>query len=258
MRNGRILVLILLGGLFWASHSSAQAEEKRPYAAQVEAYIGGAVFDLDNFDDESGITVGGTGSAVGLLGPAYLQLDTFGDYTDPDPEFTNAGVAGHLGITDPELGMIGITGGYNHLDLDVADGDFVRVGGEAEAYVDRVTLGMDGGVFGEESSDIDDFYYVRGLLRAYPIQTLKLEGIGGYADLGEDVGLARISIEFRPEAWWASFFVRWEAEFEDDLDQHAAVVGVRLLFDDGLSLMDSDRVYFRERCLGILIGARLC
>jgi hypothetical protein len=55
-----------------------------------------------------------------------------------------------------------------------------------------------------------------------------------------------------------SFFVRWEGGFMDQVDQFAAVAGVRFMLDDEETLKASDRGTFRDSCLGLLIGARIC
>jgi hypothetical protein len=231
-----------------------------PFAIRVEGYLGGAILDAGSLGDESAFDGGGAGSAVGLLGPAFLQLDLFGDYTDFDPEVSTVGFGGHLGLVDSEIGSVAATGGYQRYAVGPADTDFWRVGGEGELYLDWFTFGAQAGYLRNGDTNADG-WYARGIVRFYPIDSLKLEGVGGYVDLESD-GLpqGRFLVEYRPEGSWLSVFARWEGTFDflNLADTHAAVLGVRFYWDRGLSLRDSDRVYFRESCTNVNLVARLC
>jgi hypothetical protein len=246
--------------LIAAASSAEPPPENDPFAVRIEGYLGGAVVDTDNFGSTSAFDGGGSGSAVGLLGPAFLQLDLFGDYTDFDPDFSTVGFGGHLGLVDPEIGSVAVTGGYQQASAGSIDSEVWRVGGEGELYLDSFTLGVQAGYLRDADTN-EDGWYTRGLVRFYPMESLKLEGIGGYADLGSD-GLpqGRFLVEYRPDGFWLSFFARWEGTFDigNVLDSHAAVAGVRFYWDRGLSLRESDRVYFRDSCTNVNIGARLC
>ena len=258
MLKVRSIGLVVLALACMARTVAAQSDEDPMLALRAEGYLGGAVVEPDGpVDDQSSFTGGGTGSLALVRGLAHFQADIFGDSQDSDPEFSNVGVAGHFGVADPEVGALAFTLGYNRLDLGRSEDDLVRVGGEVEAYLSSVTLGMQGGLFGTSSS-VDDFYYLRGILRFYPTDNLKLEAALGYADTGDDLAHARAQIEFRPESWWASFFVRWESAYSDSLDQHAAVIGLKFMRDGGRTLEASDRKYFRDACGGLLLGARTC
>jgi hypothetical protein len=157
-----------------------------------------------------------------------------------------------------------LTGAYQNLELDtILDDDLWRVGGEGELYLGPVTLGAQAG-YQRDGDTNQDGYYVRGLLRFYPTPDLKLEGVGGVGRLaGTTDPVARVLVEYRPGGWPLGFFARWEAAFDDALDQHLAVAGVRLYltgldFDSDLSLRALDRIYFRESCVHFVLGARTC
>jgi hypothetical protein len=249
--------------LFVAGAANAEPPpDNNPFAIRVEGYLGGAVLDPDiNFlDSESAFDGGASASAVGVLGPAFLQLDLFGDYTDFDLDISTVGFGGHLGLVDSEIGSVAVTGGYQRFAVESDDTDVWRVGGEGELYLDWFTGGVQAGYLRSADTNMDG-WYTRGLVRFYPIENLKLEGIGGYAELESD-GLpqGRFLVEYRPDGFWLSFFARWEGTFDigNVVDSHAAVAGVRFYWDGGLSLRESDRVYFRESCTNLNDGARLC
>lgn len=225
-------------------------DDNDPFAIRVEGYLGGAVVDTDDFGSEGAFEGGGMGSAVALFGPAFLQLDVFGDYADFDGEISTVGFGGYLGLVDAEIGSVAVTGGYQREKLGPFDADTGRVGGEGELYLGPFTLGAAADYLRDADTHADG-WDAGGLVRFYPIENLKLEGVGGYADLNSDgVPLGRFLVEYRPEGFWLSAFVRWEGEFDIDSplfggDLHTAVAGVRFYWDRGLSLRDTDRVYFR-------------
>lgn len=250
--------------LLAAANAGAAGPARSPVAARVEGYLGAAVFDPDEGDTNSYLNGGGTGSVAGLFGPLHIQGDVFGDWTNLDHDATNYGGGGHLGFADPERGALELTGAYQNLELDtVLDDPLWRVGGEGELYLDPVTLGAQAGYVRDGDTN-QDGYYVRGLLRLYPIPDLKLEGVGGVGRIaGNTSPVARALVEYRPGGWPIGLFARWEAAFDDSVDQHIAVAGVRLYLaglrlDPGMSLRALDRVYFREACVHFVFGARTC
>jgi hypothetical protein len=258
-----VSALLLSTVLLTAGASIAEPPpDHDPFAIRVEGYLGGAVADpdIDFLDSEGAFDGGGSGSAVGLLGPAFLQLDVFGDYAAFGPDLSTVGFGGHLGLVDAEMGSVAVTGGVQRVAIESRDTYLWRVGGEGELYLDWFTAGVQAGYlrYGEVNAD---GWYTRGLVRFYPIDNLKLEGIGGYAELESD-GLpqGRFLVEYRPDGFWLSFFARWEGTFDigNVVDSHAAVAGVRFYWDGGISLRESDRVYFRESCTNLNDGARLC
>jgi hypothetical protein len=249
--------------LLCAGTAGATGPEVSPFSARVEGYLGGAVLDPESGDEVSGLDGGGTGSAVARMGPLFLQADVFGDYADFDPDARNVGGGGHLGLVDPELGAIGATGGYQEFQLGSVDDELYRVGGEAEFYAGPVTLGVNAGYLNADLLG-DDGYYARGLVRFYPTENLKLEGVGGVSELDDDViPHARALVEYRPEGWPLGIFARWEGAIENPVDQHFAVAGLRLYLDgfrfgSDRTLRELDRTYFREACFHTLFATRTC
>lgn len=265
MRRSRspLLASCVLSGLLAAAPAAAEEPGPAVSAARVEGYMGAAILDGSGFDSEAEIDAGGAGSVSVLLGPAYFQADVFGDYTDFHPDARNVGFGAHLGVADPELYAVGASFAYQEVEWDPFEGDFLRGGGEAELFLGPVTLGVLAGYL-EETNSEENGFYARALVRWYVTPDVKLEGVGGVADVGSDTSpQARFLVEFRPQGWPVGFFTRWEGAFDSSLDQHFAVLGIRLYLegfglDSPRSLRSTDRIYFREACQGFLLGARAC
>jgi hypothetical protein len=250
---------------------AAGADEPAPssIAVRVEGYLGGAVIHESGNDRESAFDAGGVGTLSALIGPVYFQADVFGDYAAYNKPAHDVGFGGHLGVSDPELYAVGASFSYQEIEwkrdprnLEVDD-DYLRAGGEAELYLDALTLGLMGGYLEDAETDKGG-YYARGLLRYYPLEDLKLEGQGGVAKFGSGTyPQARVLVEYRPAGWPLGLFARWDGSFRSGLDQNFAVLGLRLYlegmsFTSPRSLRSTDRTYFRESCQGFLFGARAC
>ena len=255
---------------------SVAKQPPSPCALRAEGYGGMAILDpRGDSNDQNAAEAGGTGSVACLFAPFHFQGDVFGDYTDVDklsnfhPDYlSNVGGGGHIGIADPNVGAFEVTGGYNELAAHNDPGHGIwRVGGEGEYYIDALTLGVQGGYMDAGSKSLDvDFatdgkgYYGRGLIRFYPTENLKLEGIGGVASIhGDVVPTGRALIEYRFGDTPLAAFVRWEGAFDNEMNQNFATGGLRLyLFDEPATLRETDRRYFREACVHYLAGARTC
>ncbi|TFG98243.1 MAG: hypothetical protein E4H11_00750 [Myxococcales bacterium] len=271
MRRSQLVQLgsCVLSGLLVTVSAGADEPGLAAVAARVEAYLGGAVVHQSGNDRESGVDAGGVGSFSALFGPVYFQADIFGDYAAFNRPGSDVGFGGHLGISDPELYAVGATFSYQQInwrrDLRYrrVDDDYLRAGGEAELYLDALTLGVMGGYL-ENAEREKGGYYARGLVRYYLTDDLKLEGVGGVAKFGSGTQpQARALVEYRPQGWPLGFFTRWEGAFKSGLDQNFAVLGFRLYLeglslDSPRSLRSTDRSYFREGCQGFLFGARAC
>ena len=257
------LASCVLAGLLAASSAGADEPGAALSAVRLEGYLGAAILDESGFDTEAKTDAGGAGSVSALFGPVYLQGDVFGDHTSFDPDPRGVGFGGHLGVSDPELYAVGASFSYQEIEWDPIDDDYLRAGGEAELFLGPVTLGVLGGYL-ENAETEDSGFYARGLVRWYVTPDLKLEGVGGIVDVGSDSApQLRALVEYRPAGWFLGFFSRWEAAFDSALDQHFAVLGVRVYlegfgFDSPRSLRSTDRIYFRESCTGFLLGARAC
>jgi hypothetical protein len=268
----RLLVLSVVSVPFFAlgagvSHANPPPS---PCALRAEGYGGMGVLDFDGQSkNQNEANAGGTGSGACLFGPIHFQVDTFGDYTDTDKAFgvhtesiSNVGGGGHLGLADPNLGAIEVNGAYNHIMLGDGPNDgFWRIGGEGEFYLDAFTLGVQAGYLKSTFTNADGSgYYARGMLRYYPIEEVKLEGVGGVGTVGGNVvPQMRIEAEYRPQTWPVGFFTRLETAWDQHVDQYFATGGVRLyLFDQPATLRETDRRYFRNDCVEFLVGARTC
>lgn len=269
------LSVMFLPFLVLGTVSSAK-QPPSPCALRAEGYGGMAILDpKGDSRDQNAANAGGTGSVACLFAPFHFQGDVFGDYTDVDrlsnfhPDYlSSVGGGGHIGIADPNVGAFEVTGGYNELAAHNDPGHGIwRVGGEGEYYIDALTLGVQGGYMDAGSRSLDvDFasdgkgYYGRGLIRFYPTENLKLEGIGGVASIhGDVVPQGRALIEYRFGDTPLAAFVRWEGAFDNQMNQNFATGGLRLyLFDSPATLRETDRRYFREACVHYLAGARTC
>jgi len=274
----RLIALSVLSMPFLALGTgvSSAKEPPSPCAMRGEGYGGMAVFDPDgDSNDQLAANAGGAGSVACLFAPFHFQGDVFGDYADVDKlstfhsdYLTNVGGGGHIGIADPNVGALEVTGAYNQLKAADRGGNGVwRVGAEGEYYIDAVTLGVQAGYLQAEAQKLrKDFdsdgngFNARALARYYPIESLKLEGTGGVSQIrGSVTPTFRALVEYRPETWPVSFFARWESAIDNRLDQNFAVAGLRLyFFDSPATLRETDRRYFRDSCVQTLAGARTC
>jgi hypothetical protein len=232
------------------------------------------VLDPSSGSNKNNANAGGTGSVGCLFEMFHFQGDIFGDYNDVDKvftvrtdNFTNVGGGGHIGIADPEFGALEVNGAYNHVMIDegpVDDADLWRIGAEGELYLDPATFAIHAGYLKVRDSSVfsddDDGYYARGLIRFYPTENVKLEGLGGVGTIdGDTVPQARILAEYRLPSWPVGLFVRGEGAWDNSIDQYFATGGVRVyLFDEPATLRETDRRYFREACVQFLVGVRTC
>lgn len=273
----RLIALSVMSLPFLVPGGDSSAKQPpSPCALRGEGYGGMAILDpRGDSSDQLAANAGGTGSVGCLFDVFHFQGDVFGDYTDVDKlsnfhsdYLSSVGGGGHIGIADPNVGAFEVTGGYNELAAHNDPGHGIwRVGGEGEYYIDALTLGVQGGYMDAGSKSLDvDFatdgkgYYGRGLIRFYPTENLKLEGIGGVASIhGDVVPQGRALIEYRFGDTPLAAFVRWEGAFDNEMNQNFATGGLRLyLFDEPATLRETDRRYFREACVHYLAGARTC
>lgn len=247
-------------------------------ALRLEGYGGASVIDFrGDSDDGFNANAGGTGSVGCLFDGIHVQGDVFGDYNDLDnvflffhtDNFNNVGGGGHVGFADPDFGAFEVNGAYNHVMIEDApgpidDGGLWRIGGQGELYFDPLTLAIHAGYLNGDGfavSDADDNgYYARGMIRFYPTEDFKLEGLGGVGTIdGDTVPQARVLAEYRPHTRPVGFFVRGEGAWDNNVDQYFATGGVRVyLFDEPAALRATDRRYFREACVQFLAGVRSC
>ena len=159
------------------------------------------------------------------------QLDGRGGKIDGD---TILGAGGSLFWRDPDKGLIGLTGSYDHRDDHDPD-SMTRVGAEVELYLDRFTAIGRGGY---QSGDVEDGPYGRVDLRWYATDDFMLSA-GGEVAIDEYVG--RLRVEFRP-AVNALPGLSLFAEGEVGEDNWTRVIaGVRFYFGNDKSLIRRHR-----------------
>ena len=191
---GALLGLGLAGGALASDLLYNPASEPAVSAPNGKLSAFGGLRNQDNAGQDG---MGGlTGSLSLPLGHAYgLQFDSLLGLRDHD---VMGGAGLHLFWRDPNHGLLGITGSWVGWDADRKLGgytDMFRIGGEAELYLDRLTLeGQIGAQFGENTKD---GFYGRADLKYYATPNLALK-IG--AEYNEQVeGLGRIGLEFQPD-----------------------------------------------------------
>jgi len=257
MRSTAALILTACLALVPIATASAEPD----LALRVEGYLGYSNLDF-GFVDLDAFQGGGTGSVSAVFEQFYLQGDLFGDVMDFDQGFKakNVGPGVHIGGRDPSKGSVGIVGTYNDLDLGDGDLDIFRVGFEGEAYLDRLTLGLNAGLI---DLDGDAHAYIEGLLAFYPMENARLNfriGAVGVDDSDPLINLG-LGVEFLANQTLAPF-MRWEASLPDDFGdvfQYSLVAGLTFYWGaETPTLQGYDRSRFKQSCSGVLLAGRIC
>ncbi len=255
----RFAALALIAVLVTPSHVAADGAE---VAFRGEGYVGyhNTDFNVGFLSLEEDAFQGGGAGSVSIAGNAvYFQIDLGGDSIDYDNANADGFfTGGHLGWRDPERGSASAVGQFQLLDPGDADIDTWRAGGEFEAYLGPVTLGLEAGY-----SDLFDDAYVLGQGRLYITENARLDLRVGAAAPAESDPLIVVSaggeVMVAPHA---AFFARVESSQADDLDydETSVVAGARIYFagDGGLSLRNHDRQFFQRACLGLNFIFRTC
>lgn len=125
----------LFAGLSLLVGATTLSAENLPAVADVNGkldYSGGSLNGTDGHNFSGSITLP-IGEQFGFQGDAlYSRISDFDFY----------GSGGHLFWRDPEIGLLGLAGGY----LDRTGVDTYQVGAEGEYYLDRFTFGFFGGI----------------------------------------------------------------------------------------------------------------
>lgn len=247
--------------LAFVALSAASARAAEPdLAIRVEGYVGYS--QLDFIREIDAFQGGGSGSLSLVYGPFYVQGDVFGDVMDfeGDAEFETVGPGLHLGWRDAQRGSAGVVGSYDHFDGGSGSLDVYRTGIEGEVYLDRVTLGLNGGYLDFAGSGS---IYVDGLVTFYPIERARLSLRAGAFDIEDGSPLVDFGVGGEYLATSAlSPFLRWEASVPDAFDdvfQQSIVAGLNVYWGGGSpSLATYDRAHFKPSCGGVLLFGRLC
>ena len=230
----------------------------------VDSWVGVQFID-DGTEDDTVFTNGGEGLFSLPLGDNIsIQTDVKYEYNtnateDPadidvfGPRFSYQ-FATHGSWRDPSRGLFGAFGGMGSLDSSVQFGSFRQdhrfVGGEAQIYIDNITLYGQGGYI-ETANDIfglDDGFFARGVVRYFPTSDSRIQLEGTYlnmdyinATFGD---MEAFSVKARYDFLLAGMpvvgdtpvYVGYRGTFRDncafgeDLDDHTIMVGTSYSF----------------------------
>lgn len=182
-----VLVSSLFGSLAFAADASAPSTMPAVSAFNGKLEFGGGWADADLFDSDE--LLYGAGSLSMPLGDSFgLQID--GAVKDVFGQ-TFVGGAGHLFMRDPQSYLVGAIGGV----ADMGRADVAWGGGEAEFYLDRLSLELAGGYMNVDpnSGSNKDKAFVFADAAFYPVDNLRL-AIGGSSVAGFETG--RVSAEY--------------------------------------------------------------
>ena len=160
----------------------------------------GVQFIDDGFNDDTVFTNGGEGLLSLPLGENMsIQSDVKYEYNtnatenavDNDvngPRFSYQ-FATHGSWRNPSRGLFGAFGGMGSTDTGVGFGSFRQdhrfVGGEAQVYIDNITLYGQGGYVktANDFSGLDDGFFARGVVRYFPTSDSRIQLEGTYINM---------------------------------------------------------------------------
>ncbi len=233
-------------------------------ALKSEYGIGGSTFSGDDLESVDLFALMGATSAAISIDWAHIQIDSITRYErSGDGDVKTWGFGGHFGLRDETRGLIGLTFAYSEVDVDdVEPIDIFRIGGEAEYYFERFTVGFSGGHINLDTDEIDteevDAYYFKGLVRVYIHDDLKIEGSFAWFE-PEGPGSSRYSLlsgEYKLPGREISLFTRWTGLYlhgedaDEDTQSHQFLAGFK--YNLGASkhgtIKSNDRRYFTDSC----------
>ncbi len=227
----------------------------------------GVQFIDDGFNDDTVFTNGGEGLLSLPLGENMsIQTDVKYEYntnaTDSPSDIDVFGprfsyqFATHGSWRDPSRGLIGAFGGMGSVDssLGLLPASFRQdhrfVGGEAQFYIDNITLYGQGG-YVDTANDffgLDDGFFARGVVRFFPTSDSRIQLEGTYINMdyidpafGD---MEAFSVKARYDFTLAGMPVigdtpiyigyrgtfRDNCAFQEDLDDHTVMVGTSYSF----------------------------
>lgn len=240
--------------------SSLAARAADPLLAiRAEGYLGYS--RIEAFDEFDGFQGGGTGSLSLVLDEFYVQGDVFGDRADyeGDLQVETVGPGLHLGWRDAQRGSAGVVATYDHLEGQAGSVEAYRTGFEGELYLDRLTLGLNGGYLGVEDSGSG---YLDALVAFYPIERLRLNVRGGALGIESSPVVAfGLGGDYLVADFLAPF-VRWESLVANSFGgvlQQSVVAGLSVYWGGSSpSLRNYDRTHFKSSCAGVMLVGRIC
>jgi hypothetical protein len=226
----------------------------------------GVQFIDDGIEDDTVFTNGGEGLLSLPLGENLsIQTDVKYEYntnatkspSDIDvfgPRFSYQ-FATHGSWRDPSRGLFGAFGGMGSNDSSLGFGgsfrqDYRFVGGEAQFYIDNITLYGQGG-YVETSNDLfglDDGFFARGVVRYFPTSDSRIQLEGTYINMDYITAafgdMEAFSVKARydftltgmPIIGDTPIYIGYRGTFRDncafteDLDDHTIMVGTSYSF----------------------------
>ncbi|GJM03669.1 MAG: hypothetical protein DHS20C08_21700 [Rhodomicrobium sp.] len=233
---------------FWASLN---------LASRLSASVGSTFIAGNNGGDNSAFTSFLSSSTAFMLFGLNFQSDSTFLYEDFNTAtIKEYGSILHINRRDPTRYMYGISLAHHTYELSgTPDIDTDRIGGEAEYYRDRFTLGGAGGYIDVEGTEA---WYGKLQLRYYLTDDIKVEGYYGHVDFdpagvpdldyGSVTGLARLP------GTSASLFAQWNGLWLDNVnvgaEAHEFKVGVKIELGNARynTVKHNDRTYFTDAC----------
>ena len=219
MRKLRIMTVVAAMGVSaqvsWAADVASDDSLGLVLSGQLESWTGYSFYGNESGDTEytedTGQFVSSTSGRLSIpLGTSFaLQADGAVEYSSnavfgsqQDDLFQSSYLlGGHMSWRNPSAGFLGgfaAFGGGDHDDDDTPYADFFAVGGEAQLYLDEMTLYIQAGYL--DSSNDNDFIrnagFARGVLRWFftpdnRLQT-ELSYVAGTSDSGGDAADATV------------------------------------------------------------------
>lgn len=146
MRDGlwaTTAIALALGGSASAAdmQDAAPVETSKPAVSGLNAKLelGYLYLNVDGFDSGSGAY--GIGSVSAPLGERFgVQVDAGYARVNTNPDMSVGGVAVHGFWRDPDKALLGAYAHYARANIGFGNANSVRLGGEAELYLDRVSI----------------------------------------------------------------------------------------------------------------------
>ncbi|PWW01831.1 hypothetical protein DFR52_102495 [Hoeflea marina] len=239
-----------------AAPESAPMQSRSACSGHIEAYLGGAKTSGDIVGDSTFLSYGGTARANCNFHQRWnVQGDLFADGADDgDQSVSGYGGAAHLFWRDPSRFAVGIFGTIADSEFLTRDAGLYSFGPEVQFYLGNLTL-YGQAEYGQQSFDdlpLDfDFWGVRGEVRYFVTENLRLDAELGYRDYEEFLFLsppsllsAALQANYRFDNSPVTVFGRYQYDHNEndflETDSHKFVAGLRISFGSG-TLLEEDR-----------------
>lgn len=228
-------------------------------AFRLEAGLGWS--EISSGGSIDGILAAGSGSAAFAVNSLHVQLDSVFRLEDfKGGDISVWGFGGHIGKRDETSGMYGINVAYSELKATGGNlGKNIRVGAEGEMFADNSSFGASAGYINFSTSGLPsvDAYYLKGLVRHYVNDNLKIEGSVGVVD-PDGAGsffYGHVMGEYKLDSSPISLFARWNgmniSNTGTDFNSIQLLAGVKIALgaSNNGTIKSSDRRYFTDSCL---------